>query len=261
MMDTLPAPWKQLILKQLPIFHKSRILQEDSGLTLIEGLVAILIVSAVIVGITPMMFISVATRVQNRRAEQAIQLAHGQIDQVRVLMEQGIITQEQIESQLPPRAEVDNIRDVPPPTGSVNNLLSTNSECPRPLRDFQGVSATQAFAVDINGDCQIDFYVQTFRTNEVTAVRSQDEDGVPIPIVFRMGVRVYYRNICPSGGFDSPCGSFGDLETEQASLVLTSGEGQQTTRPLSTLYTVMAQGDTRLSLDRYRSFLEDVGSP
>lgn len=65
-----------------------------------------------------------------------------------------------------------------------------------------------------------------------------------------MGVRVYYRNA-----------DFGNLETDQASLVMTTGEGQQRTRPLASLFTVMAQGDTTLSLDRYRIFLTDEVRP
>ncbi|TVR08651.1 MAG: type II secretion system protein [Phormidium sp. GEM2.Bin31] len=210
-------------------------------MTLIEGLVAILIVSAVGTAITPMMFLSVATRVQNRRAEQAVQLAHGQIDQVRVLIEQGINDEDDVR-ELPYHVEgATSVREVGPPTQVFNQLLSTNFECSQlSAIDLATVTADRAFPVDINGNCEADFFVQTYRTNQVVARR----DGEDIPVVFAMGVRVYYRNA-----------DFGNLETDEASLVMTTGEGQQTTRPLAALYTVMAQGDTRVSLDRYHCFL------
>lgn len=212
----------------------------DRGLTLIEGLIAILMVAAVGTAITPMMFLSVATRVQNRRAEQAVQLAHGQIDEVRVLIEQGINTDEDIE-ELPFHVDgATSVQEVGPPENEFNQLLSTNFECSQFSGGLAQVGWNRAFPVDINGNCEADFFVQTYRTNEVVARR----DGVPIPIIFAMGVRVYYRNA-----------DFGELETEEASLVMTTGEGQQKTRPLATLYTVMAQGDTRVSLDRYQCFL------
>ncbi|WP_159783138.1 type IV pilus modification PilV family protein [Sodalinema gerasimenkoae] len=236
--------------KRLLTHHRDRlapVTSQDSGLTLIEGLVAILIVSAVIVGITPMMFLSVATRIQNRRAEQALQLAHGQIDQIRVLMEQGITDGniEQIEPQLPPLAGESNINEVGPPTRVINSLMSTNSTC-NDLTNLGQLTPDAVFPVDVNGDCQSDFYMQTFRTNQINARMRANANTPDIPLIFRMGVRVYYRNA-----------RVGELETDQASLVMTSGEAQQTTHPLATLYTVMSQGDTNQSLEGYRNFLQD----
>jgi len=229
--------------------HITPLARRDAGLTLIEGLVAILIVSAVIIGITPMMFLSVATRIQNRRAEQALQLAHGQIDQIRVLMEQGINESnvDEIGPQLPPSAGETNINEVGPPTGIINSLMSTNSTCNR-LNNLQALSPTDVFPVDINGDCEIDFYMQTFRTNQVSARTGLGRENPDIPLMFRMGVRVYYRNARDR---------IGELETEQASLVMTTGEGDQTKRPLASLYTVMSQGDTTQSLEGYRDFLQN----
>ncbi|MCY7282913.1 MAG: type II secretion system GspH family protein [Cyanobacteria bacterium CAN_BIN43] len=63
--------------------------RSDQGLTLIEGLVAIVVVSITLVSITPPIFWATGTRVQNRRAEQALQLAQGEIDRVRTLIDQG----------------------------------------------------------------------------------------------------------------------------------------------------------------------------
>ncbi|MBW4543072.1 MAG: hormogonium polysaccharide secretion pseudopilin HpsB [Symplocastrum torsivum CPER-KK1] len=55
----------------------------QSGFTIIEGLLAILIVTALLVGIAPVITLSVATRLQARRVEQATQAARTYIDGVR----------------------------------------------------------------------------------------------------------------------------------------------------------------------------------
>jgi len=55
----------------------------QSGFTIIESLLAILIVTALLVGIAPVITLSVATRLQARRVEQATQAARTYIDGVR----------------------------------------------------------------------------------------------------------------------------------------------------------------------------------
>lgn len=214
-------------------------------MTLVEGLVAILIASAVTVLITPPMFLSVATRIQNQRAEQATQLATGQVDQVRVLMEQGI-TPETIE-QLPALAGSGDLRAVPAPSSKFGQLQSTNFSC----SDYDEAGAPQvpveqALEVDVNGDCLVDFYLQSFRVNEQVSDQDLESGEGGVPIVFGMGVRVYYRN--------AEIGGEG-LEVEPASLQLTSGQGQQTRYPLAVIYTSLAQGDLDSSLQKYRCYL------
>jgi len=220
----------------------------DAGMTLIEGLIAILIVSAVTVAITPPIFLSVATRVQNRRAEQAVQLASGRIDQVRVLIEQGI-TADNID-QLPADAGTGSAKDVPPPTSSFGSLQSTNYKCSEYDKNVSQVPVESALPVDINGDCQEDFYVQAFRINEKTTEVSGGEEGggtsTNIPRMFQMGVRVYYRNLNFSG----------NVKTTQAGLTLSTGEGQQTEYPLAVMYTNLSQSDLETSLCTYHEFLK-----
>jgi len=53
------------------------------GFTLIESLVSIVVVSVLIVGIAPMMALTVASRVQARRVDQATQAARAYVDGVR----------------------------------------------------------------------------------------------------------------------------------------------------------------------------------
>jgi type II secretory pathway pseudopilin PulG len=226
-------------------------------MTLIEGLVAILIVSAVTVLITPPMFLSVATRIQNQRAEQATQLATGQVDQVRVLMEQGITAGDPEDGgnveQLPALAESGNLRDVPAPSSVFDSLQSTNYSCSEyDKANAPQVPADSALKVDVNGDCEFDFYLQSFRVNEQESDSDPESGTEGVPIVFGMGVRVYYRN--------AEIGGEG-VEVEPASLQLTSGQGQQTRFPLAVIYTSLAQGDLDSSLCKYRSYLGGECNP
>ncbi len=213
-------------------------------MTLIEGLVAILIASAVTVLITPPMFLSVATRIQNQRAEQATQLATGQVDQVRVLMEQGITTD--TVDQLPALAGSGDLRSVPAPGSKFGQLQSTNFSCSEYDKDAPQVPVDSALPVDVNGDCEVDFYLQSFRVNEQLSAADTENGEEGVPIVFGVGVRVYYRN--------AEIGGEG-VEVEPASLQLTSGQGQQTRYPLAVIYTSLAQGDLDSSLDQYRCYL------
>ncbi|MEM9817765.1 MAG: prepilin-type N-terminal cleavage/methylation domain-containing protein, partial [Cyanobacteria bacterium P01_D01_bin.6] len=64
-------------------------LSDESGLTLIECVMAIVVVGLMGAAIAPMMVASVATRVQSQKAEQALELAQGEIDRVRIQFEQN----------------------------------------------------------------------------------------------------------------------------------------------------------------------------
>ncbi|MGB3557500.1 MAG: hypothetical protein WBA24_03060 [Geitlerinemataceae cyanobacterium] len=219
--------------------------QTEKGLTLMEALVAILMVSAVMVAISPPIFLAVATRVQNRRAEQAIQLAHGEIDQVRVLVEGGINTENK--KQLPGDAGNTDPAKVAPPGSTYKDMQSTNFECSDYDREPPKVPVpvTEARLVDVNGDCNKDFLVQTFIAN----TQEIDRGGDRIPIIFNIGVRVY------SIAAESNLGNLTvgeDGSVKAASLKLTTGEGQQTDRPLAVLYTTLGQGDSTGALEKYR---------
>jgi hypothetical protein len=113
-------------------------------------------------------------------------------------------------------------------------LESANKTCPLVYED---PDVSKARRVDTNGDCKPDFLVQTFRVAEQV-----DDEG--LPIIFRMGVRVY----------STSADSFDGLETKQAALLLTTGEGQQTKYPLAAMYTVLGKGDLSSSMEEYRCF-------
>ncbi len=65
----------------------------SSGLTLIECLVAIIIVSLTVLAITPPILLATGTRVQSRRAEQANHIAQSEVDRLRLLVERGPMQQ------------------------------------------------------------------------------------------------------------------------------------------------------------------------
>lgn len=206
----------------------------EQGLSLLECLMAIAIILLTAAMITPPLFIATATRVQNRRAEQALQVAQGQIDRYQVLMSKGQNTQ-----ALLPAIVTGNITAAPAPSGAAQSLKSVAS-CN--TYNDQQIPASQVLLVDLDGDCQPDFLMQTFRE----AGRIPDSDNAALrpsgqnrATVFRVGVRVY--SFLANG-------NWANLQTTQASLQITNGQGSQRTRPLATLYTTMYWSDRNFSL-------------
>ena len=193
----------------------------EKGLTLIECLVAIAVIASTIGVIAPVTILAVATRVQNQRAEQAIHIAQSEIDRVRLTVERG------------GSYTLDNLAST---TGPLQAVL--------PPEDLDSVAAstttTSARPIDINNDGNDDFAVQLFRTH-------RDEDVVDgTPVAVELGVRVYKaRSI---NDFTAS-----QLGTDEASLTMTDGEGEGSTRPLAVLYTTIVQSDRPDSLcDFYR---------
>jgi prepilin-type N-terminal cleavage/methylation domain-containing protein len=194
--------------------------RSPSGFTLIESLVAVIIVGITVVSILPPIFWATATRVQNRRAEQAVQLAQSEIERVRTLVERGSYEV----ADLPP---VDVARttlgDVPAPSTFKGIRRSTRSGCS--VNDAQQPKTViDVIAIDSDpksNDCNPEFMVQVFRSAGTIPV------GGTAPSAFSMGVRVY-----AAPAFDN----LGRLETKAARLRGSSGPGQQGTRPLAVLY-------------------------
>ncbi len=198
-----------------------------SGLTLIECLVAIVVIGISVAAVTPALVLTVATRIQSQRAEQALTLAQTEIDQVRLVVERGqtgYVVSTPISTTVFP-----DIRNVPPPV------------------NFVAIAATidQAELVDLNGDGDNDFAIQTFRNPGYTPSGETD------PIAFDMGVRVYSIQAEPN---------LGSLESTQASIGLTSGEGDRRRQPLVVLYTTIVRGEADSSLCGYVKLLDDTAS-
>ena len=204
----------------------------EAGLTLIECLVAIAVIGITTASIGPMMVFSVATRVQNQRTEQALQLAQAEIDKVRLTVEQGGDYGQRLQ----------NISLFRIPSNS-----STPATVPAPMSFIASTasvtSTDQARRVDIDGDGTADFAIQIFRTRGIEVPARAGGTTPSTPVAFRMGVRVYDARA-----------NVGSLLTEQVSLSFTSGEGQRNRRPLAVLYSEIAQGDRDGALCQYWRF-------
>jgi prepilin-type N-terminal cleavage/methylation domain-containing protein len=195
---------------------------QTQGFTLIECLVAIVMVAIVASAIAPAMVLSVATRVHSQKSEQALALAQSEIDSTRVFVERG---GDYDVAALPPLA-----------AGVADKDIKTALGPDRSISD--DTNFAYAEGRDVNGDGETDFFVQRYRaTGQVV-----DDDGRPV--AFAMGVRVYDRNVAGDG----------NLSTETVSLVMTSGDGGRATRPLAVLYSTIAtsdRGDSLCSLNTY----------
>lgn len=197
----------------------------DAGFTLIESLVAIVILSIMLVGVAPLIVLSTATRVQARRVEQATEAARTYLDGVRsgVIFPPNTILQltESKEETVngvkknvfdPKRADFAKIQ---PPAG---NALKTPCQKPgtapttlepdkypycnnptkpadAPTSSAAGSSAVSLYCVDRDGDnaCTVgsnaDLIVQAYRSSIVKASDwvegTHDEQG------YLLGIRVY----------------------------------------------------------------------
>ncbi|MBD2608752.1 type II secretion system protein [Scytonema hofmannii FACHB-248] len=177
--------------KILASYSKSR----QGGFTIIESLVAIVVVSILLSAIAPVIILSVATRVQARRIEFATQAAKSYIDGVRT---------KKID---PPLATSDSLlKDFPVPINSGSISCAANSYCtnttgttspgtpPSPTNlyciDFDGVTVPPSTNATDPPKCQntstTDMVVQVFRNKTSTTG-------------YALGVRVYRANAFKSG--------------------------------------------------------------
>jgi prepilin-type N-terminal cleavage/methylation domain-containing protein len=201
----------------------------EQGFSLMEILVAIVIIAAVLAIAAPPMMMAVAVRVQNRNVEQASQIAQQEVERVKFLVAKGNPTN----TGLPP-SNGDNSPD------EVNDFDSPSSysNCVPPAPCL----ATDPRRAMITQDGK--FLVQTFR-NEGEKFQS----GTEI-VTFRMGVRVY--SIEAKKQIDN-----GEtLSNKPGKLLLSTGLGSQSVYPIAVLYTDISRSDTTGSLTRYREQLK-----
>ena len=237
----------------------------QEGITLLESLVSIIVLTIAVTALTPPIFLAVATRVQNRKAEQAMHLAQKYVDQVQGLVREGNYGPagpNQLPGQNPNQA---NPALVGSPGGLFPNVLdSPSSNC----NNFNAFTTNnmppwnQAIRVDVDGDCEPDFFVQIFRSN----LQQQNNGQV---VAFPMGVRVYawaaqgnWGNLCdPSTNNNIPeCpanlnNNPGRLE---ASLGPTEGFGAQRIQPLAVTYANVVYSENAGSLQWYRNNLQNL---
>lgn len=220
------SPFSLRLLRSIAQPPRSR---PDQGLTLLECIVAIVIVTLTVVAVTPPIMLANATRVQTRRAGQANQIAQAEIDRVRAIVERRTDNP----NSLPGAINSTDISTAPAPTAIDGTRLVSPSGCGRSYPTATPALPNQLVPVDINGDCTPEFAMQVFRTNEAPPDESQK-----VPFAFTVGVRVYTYN---------PSAPPVAWETDRASLVQTTGARDTllngTRRPLAVLYTAIARND------------------
>lgn len=214
---TLLYPYPSLRLARLV---KPTSTSDEAGLTLIECVMAIVVVGLMGAAIAPMMVASVATRVQSQKAEQALELAQGEIDRVRIQFEQN-----NLDSSLP--VEVAVVGDRAPDVAGPSSLTDT---------------ATTLRQVDVDNDGAPDFVIQSYLV-EKTGVDD----------TYEMGVRVYDYNTV-----DNNTG--GALATDEARLGFTDSQGERAEKPISVLYTNVGITEDGESLCNWIDYTDPDGT-
>ena len=217
-----PTPTPKTRLERWPSLGQRLAPANDQGLTLIECLVAIIMVALVASAITPALVLSVATRVQSQKAEQAMAIGQSEIDRVRTLVERGELAAVATQvPQAPNTVTETTVQSQVGAAGGISNIKTTPT------------SPTETRAVDANNDNTPDFAVQIYRTRGITNAAGN-------PVAFALGVRVY--------DYDAVTTGTGNLETEPLSLRITGGAGQRGNRPIAVFYTTVAQAEQGNSL-------------
>lgn len=239
------TPTTQVRFSAEPLGWQGRILQasgrsvrsSESGVTLLECLIGVAVIAITATLILPPLFIASASRVQNRRAEQAFQIAQDEIDRIQTLVASG----QHNDTNLPASAGAfTNGASVGPPTEVAGVRKCVNSTT---TYTGSGVGAFQAIPVDIDGltvagnNCTPEFYMQVFRS----VSPNDTAPGGTRQNSFILGVRVYSSLAQPSfGSMTAP--------VQPAALNITSGTGSQRVRPLVALYPRLTWSDQGTTL-------------
>jgi len=241
---------RELIRARQAAFAKSQLQHLNSseqGLTLLECLMAVVVMGLTMAMITPPLVIAAATRVQNRQAEQAMQIAQGEVDRVRTTLarESG---QNLTLARLPAIASVGGPLDsfaAPTRPSTSSPIKSSATTCGTNSNNGEQIAVNQALRIDVDGDCKADFFMQTFRTEGTI------RGSATTPSDFQLGVRVYSILAASSSG---------TLETKPAALQIVGGQGNRRTRPLAVLYTPFSQSDQGNALCSYHQPSEQTGA-
>jgi prepilin-type N-terminal cleavage/methylation domain-containing protein len=227
----------------------------QSGFTLIEALLAIIIVSVLLVAIAPVIALSVATRVQARRVEQATQAARTYIDGVRSgqieipnarkrLVE---VTKNPLTGTLKFTPKRENFADVAAPPPTLPNCNTTKPSYPYCQNIISSNGIGSLYCVDLDGKgCSSgsskDFVIQAFRS--VTSLTSDDGSNG-----YLLGVRVYRAK-----GFDGADTLKTTLNTGGSKVATYTGGSGNRYAPLVEMTT-----DVRGKSTNFSSFCDRVG--
>jgi len=223
----------------------------QSGFTIIESLVAIIVVTILMIGLAPVITLSVATRVQASRVEQATQAARSYLDGVRTGAisfgptddedEEG--THDAITEDTAGDAD-DNLNEVPAPTKATPNCAD-NQYCRQPT---QNDAVFYCVDGDKDGQCNSfqDFIIQAFGK-----IPTQGGDPNRVYPSYKLGVRVYRAD-----AFTSDITQDFDKDDTQSSF--TGGIGLSSTQaPLVIMSTEVAVEEGNMSV--YRDICQNAG--
>jgi type II secretory pathway pseudopilin PulG len=194
-------------------------------------MVGFTIASALLAAIAPLLLVAVGTRVQNYRAEQAMQLAQSHINRIQTLMTQGVV-------------ETQETGKIPPATSKWSQTSPVGAPTTVVTKPEDLDSVTKALAIDYDNDQKPEFIVQMFRDEGIRFDSGAAQDELA---VFQVGIRVYAG---------SAKENLGSLQTEAADINLTQSFGQQKFKPLAVLYTEVSRSDLQLSLQKYSEYLK-----
>jgi len=198
----------------------------DGGFTIVESLLAIIIVGILLVGIAPVIVLSVATRIQARRVEGATQAARTYIEGTRATSIQAPNSRAYLDLANSSNSSNQLFTDIPvPPVDALstcqtkttatkcptNNYIDPKPATPPAPATFGGnpldgkTASLYCFDVDGDGVCSVDslqdMIVQSFRSTTLkddttnTGDISTDADQGYI-----LGIRVYRANAFDGNG-------------------------------------------------------------
>jgi hypothetical protein len=187
--------------------------------------------------------LATASRIQSRKVEKANQVAQGELDRVRLLVERGSYQLNDLPGTTGAINSASTISSFGAATGSPTGALlySSGSSGGAPCGTYPGttpVAVTSLIQVDVDGDCTPEYVMQVFRTPGYAPTPPTPT----VPFSFEMGVRVYAFY---------PNQTFTPLDTTKASIRLGTGPldlagGKR--RPMAVLYSKMARNDSSRSL-------------
>jgi prepilin-type N-terminal cleavage/methylation domain-containing protein len=168
-------------MMQLPQKHN---INKDAGFTIMESLIAMVVVSSLMLAISPVLILSASTRVQSRRVELSAQIARSFIDGVR----SGRITAEDIPTvNININQNALSSRNI---TNSTDGYLFSSASMAAPTsetkKDLYCVQSDGTIQPPENNCENRLFFIQASRTS---INGSDPKDG------YRLAVRVYRKDI------------------------------------------------------------------
>jgi prepilin-type N-terminal cleavage/methylation domain-containing protein len=174
--------------KQVP-FRGSPQLEE--GFSLIEVLASVIIVAIALTALTPVLTLVAYRRAMSERIEVASQLAQGEVDRIRTLVDLEIAanpvafgTPAQL-ARLPNISTADPISETDPPAA-----MPMLGEDPNATPGY----SVRLAQVQLPGRNPEEYVVQTFRSDGDLCIDRQNNVVIAgVPCTFLLGVRVYHR--------------------------------------------------------------------